>query len=149
MYKKNIYQEGKVTFSMIKPDAVRNGNVGKILDRIIQAGFKIVGCKLTRMTLEDAKSFYDVHRDKPFFQDLAEFMTSGPLFALVLEKENAVTDFRKLIGATNPANAEVGTIRRDFAESMQNNAVHGSDSNENAEIEAHFFFTSHDLIDVQ
>lgn len=149
MYKKNIYQEGKVTFSMIKPDAVRNGYAGKILDRIIQAGFKVVGCKLTHMTIEDAKSFYDVHRDKPFFQDLAEFMTSGPLFALVLEKENAVADFRKLIGATNPANAEAGTIRKDFAESMQNNAVHGSDSNENAEIEAHFFFTSHDLIDIQ
>lgn len=149
MYKKEIYKEGRVTFSMIKPDAVRSGHAGKILDRIIQAGFKVVGCKLTRMTEEDAKSFYGIHRDKPFFQDLATFMTSGPLFALVLEKDNAVADFRKLIGATNPANADEGTIRKDFATSIQNNAVHGSDSDENAEIEAHYFFTSHDLIDVQ
>lgn len=149
MYRKNIYLEGRATFSMIKPDAVRKGYAGKILDRIIQAGFKVIACKITRMTMDDAKSFYGVHSDKPFFEDLAQFMTSGPIFALVLEKENAVEDFRKLIGATNPANAEAGTIRKDFAESIQNNAVHGSDSNENAEIEAHFFFSTHDLIETR
>lgn len=125
---------------MIKPDAVANGHTGKILDKIIEAGFKIVAMKYTRLSEETAGRFYDIHRERPFFKDLVGFMSSGPIVAAVLEKDNAVEDFRKLIGATDPKKAEPGTIRSLFAESIEANAIHGSDSHENAQIEANFFF---------
>lgn len=129
-----------ITLTMIKPDAVAAGHSGKIMDMIIQAGFKIQAMKLTRLSTEKAQEFYAVHSARPFFGDLVKFMTEGPIIAAVLEKENAVEDFRKLIGATNPANAEEGTIRKAFATDIERNAVHGSDSNENAAIEASFHF---------
>lgn len=129
-----------ITFTMIKPDAVANGHTGKILDKIIEAGFKIVAMKYTRLSEETAGRFYDIHRERPFFKDLVGFMSSGPIVAAVLEKDNAVEDFRKLIGATDPKKAEPGTIRSLFAESIEANAIHGSDSHENAQIEANFFF---------
>lgn len=129
-----------ITFTMIKPDAVANGHTGKILDKIIEAGFRIVAMKYTRLSEETAGRFYDIHRERPFFKDLVGFMSSGPIVAAVLEKDNAVEDFRKLIGATDPKKAEPGTIRNLFAESIEANAIHGSDSHENAQIEANFFF---------
>lgn len=129
------------TFTMIKPDAVANGHAGKILDQITQAGFKVVALKYTRLSQELAGDFYGIHRERPFFKDLVEFMTSGPIYAAILEKDNAVEDFRKLIGATDPQKAEPGTIRNLFAKSIDANAVHGSDSDENAEIEGRFFFS--------
>lgn len=129
-----------ITFTMIKPDAVANGHIGKILDKITEAGFSIVAMKYTRLSEETAGKFYDIHRERPFFKDLVDFMSSGPIVAAVLQKDNAVEDFRKLIGATDPKKAEPGTIRNLFAESIEANAVHGSDSNENAAIEAGFFF---------
>jgi len=125
---------------MIKPDAVQNGHIGAILDRMNKAGFRIVSLELTRLSLADASDFYAVHKERPFFNDLVSFMTSGPIVAAILEKDNAVEDFRKLIGATDPKKAEAGTIRADFAESIEANAVHGSDSDENAMIEGSFFF---------
>lgn len=125
---------------MIKPDAVANGHIGKILDKITETGFSIVAMKYTRLSEETAGKFYDIHRERPFFKDLVGFMSSGPIVAAVLQKDNAVEDFRKLIGATDPKKAEPGTIRNLFAESIEANAVHGSDSNENAAIEAGFFF---------
>ena len=125
---------------MIKPDAVANGHIGKILDKITEAGFSIVAMKYTRLSEETAGKFYDIHRERPFFKDLVGFMSSGPIVAAVLQKDNAVDDFRKLIGATDPKKAEPGTIRNLFAESIEANAVHGSDSDENAAIEAGFFF---------
>lgn len=125
---------------MIKPDAVANGHIGKILDKITEAGFSIVAMKYTRLSEETAGKFYDIHRERPFFKDLVGFMSSGPIVAAVLQKDNAVDDFRKLIGATDPKKAEPGTIRNLFAESIEANAVHGSDSDENAVIEAGFFF---------
>lgn len=128
------------TFSMIKPDAVANGHAGKILDQIIQAGFKVVALKYTRLSEERAGDFYGIHRERPFFGQLVSFMTSGPIYAAILEKDNAIEDFRKLIGATDPQKAEAGTIRNLFAKSIDANAIHGSDSNENAEIEGNFFF---------
>jgi len=128
------------TFTMIKPDAVQNGHIGAILDRMNKAGFRIVSLELTRLSLADASDFYAVHKERPFFNDLVSFMTSGPIVAAILEKDNAVEDFRKLIGATDPKKAEAGTIRADFAESIEANAVHGSDSDENAMIEGSFFF---------
>ncbi len=131
---------GNITLTMIKPDAVRNNYIGGILAKINEAGFKIKAMKYTKLSVEQACEFYAVHKERPFYNDLVEFMTSGPIVAAILEKENAVEDFRKLIGATNPADAEEGTIRKLFAESMQNNAVHGSDSDENAIIEADFHF---------
>jgi nucleoside-diphosphate kinase len=137
---------GNFTFTMIKPDAVKNGYVGKILDAFIEGGFTIRAMKYTQLTKAEAKQFYLVHKDRPFYDDLTDFMSSGPIVAAVLEKENAVVDFRKLIGATNPEEAEEGTIRKRFAESMQNNAVHGSDSDENAVIEAGFFFSQRDWV---
>ena len=130
------------TFTMIKPDAVNNGHIGAILDDIIKAGFKIVAMKYTRLTNETAGDFYAVHRERPFYKDLVEFMSSGPIVAAILEKENAVEDFRKLIGATDPSKAEVGTIRNKYAKSIDANAIHGSDSDENAEIEGNFFFSA-------
>ncbi len=129
------------TFTMIKPDAVAAGHIGAILERINKVGFKIVAMKYTKISKEQAEQFYAVHSDKPFYGELTDFMSSGPIVAAILEKENAVADFRTLIGATNPANAEAGTIRKDFAESMSKNAVHGSDSDENAAIEGRFYFS--------
>jgi nucleoside-diphosphate kinase len=129
------------TFTMIKPDAVRNGHIGNILQMINAAGFRIVAMKYTRISKEQAKKFYEVHAERPFYGELTEFMSSGPIVAAILEKENAVADFRTLIGATNPANAEEGTIRRKYATSVGENAVHGSDSDENAGIEGNFFFS--------
>lgn len=129
------------TFTMIKPDAVRNGNIGNILQMITDAGFRIVAMKYTRLSVDAAKKFYEVHRERPFYGELTEFMSSGNIVAAILGKENAVADFRTLIGATNPANAEEGTIRKKYATSMGENAVHGSDSDENAAIEGSFFFS--------
>ena len=127
---------------MIKPDAVENGHAGKIIDQIIQAGFKIIALKYTRLTSEQAGKFYEVHKERPFYGELVDYMTSGPIYAAILEKDNAVADFRKLIGATDPAQADAGTIRKNFAESKAKNAVHGSDSDENAALEGHFFFSA-------
>lgn len=126
---------------MIKPDAMKNGHAGGILDMIIKGGFRIVALKLTKLTQEQAGAFYAVHKERPFYGELVQFMSSGVIIAAILEKNNAVADFRKLIGATNPANAEEGTIRKKFATSMGENAVHGSDSDENARIEGDFFFS--------
>ena len=128
------------TFTMIKPDAVQNGHIGGILNMITDAGFKIVSLKLTQLTIADAKTFYAVHAERPFYDGLVEFMSRGPIVAAILEKENAITDFRTLIGATNPANATEGTIRKKYATSISENAVHGSDSDENAAIEGAFHF---------
>ncbi len=130
------------TFTMIKPDAVANGHAGKILDHIIQAGFKVVALKYIRLSEAMAGDFYGIHRERPFFNDLVSFMTSGPIYAAILEKDNAVEDFRKLIGATDPQKADAGTIRNLYAKSIDANAIHGSDSDENAAIEGNFFFSS-------
>ena len=129
------------TFTMIKPDAASKGYIGGILDQIIKAGFQIKAMKLTKLTLEKAGEFYEIHKERPFYGELVEFMSSGPIVAAILEKDNAVADFRKLIGATNPAQAEEGTIRKKFAASVGENAVHGSDSDENAATEGNFFFS--------
>lgn len=133
---------GKITFTMIKPDAVANGHTGKIIDHIIAKGYKLVAMKYTRLSEEKAGEFYAIHRERPFFKDLVGFMSSGPIVAAVLEKENAVADFRTVIGATDPAKAEAGTIRNLYAKSIDANAIHGSDSDENAAIEASFFFSA-------
>ena len=127
---------------MIKPDAVEGKHTGKIIDMILEAGFEIKAMKYTRLTTGDASAFYAVHKERPFFGELVDYMTSGPIFAAILEKDNAVADFRALIGATDPAEAEEGTIRKRFAESKAKNAVHGSDSDENAAIEGSFFFAT-------
>lgn len=132
---------GKLTFTMIKPDAVENNHIGPILAKINEAGFRIVAMKYTRLSPEMAGRFYAVHKERPFFGELTEYMSSGPIVAAILEKENAVADFRKLIGATDPTKAEPGTIRALFAKSIAANAVHGSDSDENANIEGNFFFS--------
>ena len=129
------------TFTMIKPDAMKNGHAGAILDKIIKGGFRIVALKQTKLTSEKAGQFYEVHKERPFYGELVEFMSSGLIIAAILEKDNAVSDFRKLIGATNPAQAEEGTIRKLYATSLGENAVHGSDSDENANIEGSFFFS--------
>ncbi|ULQ57637.1 nucleoside-diphosphate kinase [Flavihumibacter rivuli] len=129
------------TFTMIKPDAMKNGHAGAILDRIIKEGYRVVALKMTKLSAEKAGEFYAVHKERPFFGELVEFMSSGPIIAAILEKENAVAEFRNLIGATNPANAEEGTIRKLYATSVGENAVHGSDSDENAAIEGAFFFS--------
>lgn len=129
------------TFTMIKPDATRKGDTGAILDQIIKAGFAVKAMKWTRLTKEQAGLFYEVHKERPFYGELVDFMSSGPIVAAILEKDDAVAAFRKLIGATNPAQAEEGTIRKKFAASVGENAVHGSDSDENAEIEGSFFFS--------
>lgn len=134
------------TFTMLKPDAIENGHMGKIIDMIIQAGFEIKAMKLTRLTTEQAQEFYAVHAERPFYGELVEYMTSGPIVAAILEKENAVADFRALIGATDPAEAAEGTIRKYYAESKGRNAVHGSDSDENAEIEGKFHFSSNEIV---
>lgn len=129
------------TFAIIKPNAVKNKKIGPILARINEAGFRISAMKMVRMTMAQAQSFYGVHKDRPFYNDLCEFMISGPIVTLILKHENAVEEFRKLIGSTDPEKAEEGTIRKLFAESLQMNAIHGSDSPENAKIEAAFFFS--------
>ncbi len=129
------------TFTMIKPDAFKNGHAGAILDRILQEGYNIKALKMTKLTPEKAGEFYAIHRERPFFGELVEFMCQGPIIAAILEKDNAVEDFRKLIGATNPANAEEGTIRKLYAASVGENAIHGSDSDENARIEGNFMFS--------
>ena len=128
------------TFTMLKPDAVANGYIGAILEKITAARFRIVAMKMTQLTKADAEAFYAIHAERPFFGELVEYMTSGPIVSAVLEKDNAVEDFRTLIGATNPAEAAEGTIRKMYAESISANAVHGSDSDENAAIEAAFHF---------
>ena len=137
---------GNKTFAIIKPDAVKAGNTGKIYDRIIQAGFHIMSAKLLKLTDEQARGFYAVHKERPFFGDLIEFMTSGPCMVLALQKDNAVSSWRETIGATNPEDAEDHTIRKDFASNVQENAVHGSDSDENAEKEIAFFFSDGELL---
>ncbi|MEP7277253.1 MAG: nucleoside-diphosphate kinase [Bacteroidota bacterium] len=129
------------TFTMIKPDAFRAGHSGAILDRIIKEGYRIVAFKLTSLTPQRAGEFYAVHAARPFYRELVDFMSSGPIYAAILEKENAVTEFRKLIGATDPAKAEDNTIRKLFATSLGENAIHGSDSDENAKMEGDFFFS--------
>lgn len=133
------------TFTMIKPDAVENGHTGAILEKITAAGFRIVALKKTQLSKADAESFYSVHNERPFFGELVEFMTRGPIIAAILEKDNAVNDFRTLIGATNPAEAAKGTIRQLYATSMGENAVHGSDSDENAAIEGAFHFSGREF----
>src|SRR5210317_60472 len=134
------------TFTMIKPDAVENGHIGAILEKINSAGFKIVAMKLTKLSREKAEKFYEIHNERPFFGELVAFMSRGPIVAAILEKNNAVEEFRKLIGATNPAEAEEGTIRNLYATSMDENAVHGSDSDSNAEIEGAFHFSSEEIL---
>ena len=129
------------TFTIIKPDAVGNNYIGPILAKINEAGFRIVAMKYTRLTPERAGEFYAIHKDRPFYNDLVKYMSSGPIVAAILEKNNAVEDFRKLIGATDPAKAEKGTIRNLFAKSIDANAMHGSDSDENADMEGRFFFS--------
>lgn len=136
---------GNRTFTMLKPDAIENGHMGKIIDMIIQAGFSIKAMKFTRLTEEQAKKFYEVHAERPFYGELVEYMTSGPIVAAILEKDNAVADFRALIGATDPAEAAEGTIRKYYAESKGRNAVHGSDSDENAAIESKFHFADSEV----
>ena len=133
---------GTITFTMIKPDAVEANNTGKIINDILEAGFVIRAMKLTQLSLGDAEEFYAVHKERPFFGELVEYMTSGPIVAAILEKDNAVEDFRKLIGATNPEEAEEGTIRKKYAQSIAANAIHGSDSDDNAMREAFFFFST-------
>ena len=129
------------TFTMIKPDATSKGYTGAILDQIIKAGFSVKAMKWIHLSPAQAGTFYEVHKERPFYQELVDFMSSGPIVAAILEKDNAVADFRTLIGATNPAQAAEGTIRKNFAASIGENAVHGSDSDENAQIEGNFFFS--------
>ena len=136
--------DNNFTFSIIKPNAMRTGKAGPILSMINEAGFEISAMRMLRMTKEQAESFYDIHRGKSFFNDLVDFMTSGPVIVMVLKHDNAVDEFRKLIGATDPAKAEPGTIRKIYAVSVQMNAIHGSDSPENAAREANFFFSAID-----
>lgn len=134
------------TFTMIKPDAVENGHIGSILKQINLAGFKIVAMKYTKLSLEKAKIFYEIHKEKPFFNELVTFMSRSPIVVAILEKDNAVEDFRELIGSTNPAEAKEGTIRNLYATSMGENAVHGSDSDENALIEGSFHFDPSEIL---
>src|SRR5210317_2162917 len=133
------------TFTMLKPDSLEKGNTGVILEKINAAGFRIVAMKQTQMTRRDAETFYAIHNERPFFNDLVRYMTRGPIVAAILEKENAVEDFRALIGATNPEDAAEGTIRKLYAASMGENAVHGSDSDENAAIESNFHFSGREM----
>ena len=131
---------------MLKPDAIEKGFTGKILDKIILSGFKIIAMKLTTLSKNEAMGFYSIHKDRPFFNDLVNYMTRGPIVAAILEKDNAVEDFRLLIGSTNPDEADKGTIRNLFAKSISENAIHGSDSDENAEIESAFHFSVREII---
>ncbi|MGZ3900686.1 MAG: nucleoside-diphosphate kinase [Bacteroidia bacterium] len=132
---------GNITFTMIKPDAVEANNIGPILNMINKAGFKIVAMKYMKLSSAQAGQFYAVHKERPFYGELTEYMSNGPIVAAILSKDNAVVDYRKLIGATDPSKADEGTIRKTFAKSIAANAVHGSDSDENAEIESNFFFS--------
>jgi nucleoside-diphosphate kinase len=136
-----ITMSENITFTIIKPTAVSQGYIGPILNKIHQGGFRISAMRMLWLTRGEAERFYEVHKERPFYTDLVDFMTSGPIVVAILNKENAVDDYRKLIGATDPEKAEEGTIRKEFAKSMQENAVHGSDSDENANIEASFFFS--------
>jgi len=133
---------GNITFTMIKPEAVEAGNTGAILNRIEEGGFRIVAMKKVHLTEERAGAFYEVHKERPFYGELVKYMSGSPIVAAILEKDNAVADFRTLIGATNPEDAAEGTIRKEFATSLAMNAIHGSDSDENANIEADFHFSS-------
>lgn len=137
---------GRFTFTMIKPSAVNRQYIGPILNMINEAGFRIIAMKMTKMSVKQAEEFYAVHRDKPFYESLVKFMSSGPIVAAILDKENAVEEYRKLIGATDPAKAAEGTIRKKYAESVEKNAVHGSDSDENAILECDFFFSKTERI---
>lgn len=137
---------GNITFTMIKPKAMENGNMGNIIAEIIEGGFKIKALKLTTLTKEQAMEFYAVHKERPFFNGLTDFMSSGPIVAAVLEKENAIKAYRDFIGATNPADAAEGTIRANYGTSIEANAVHGSDSDENAKIEGGFFFSKREWV---
>ena len=137
---------GNRTFTMIKPDAVESGNIGNIIQMITNSGFTIKAMKLTQLSTEQAQEFYEVHAERPFYGELVEYMTSGPIVAAILEKENAVADFRELIGTTDPAEAAEGTIRKAYAESKGRNAVHGSDSDDNATIECNFHFGVKELV---
>ena len=130
---------------MLKPDSVRNGNIGPIIDIIVKSGFKIKAMKFTQMSNKKAAEFYAIHKERPFFNDLVDYMTSGPIVAAILEKDNAVNDFRELIGSTNPEEAEKGTIRKMFAKSISENAIHGSDSDDNAKIECQFHFSKDEI----
>lgn len=134
------------TLTILKPDCVRKELIGEITQRIQEAGFRIVAMKMTRLTQDTAGGFYAVHKERPFYDELCEFMSSGPCVPMILEKENAIEDFRKFIGATNPEEAEEGTIRADFADSVGENIIHGSDSVENGKIEASYFFTEADVV---
>ncbi|NOY49003.1 MAG: nucleoside-diphosphate kinase [Chlorobi bacterium] len=136
---------GNITFTMIKPKAVADGNMGNIIAKIIEGGFLVKALKFTRLTKSDARKFYAVHKERPFYNDLVSFMSSGPIVAAVLEKENAVEAYREYIGSTNPADAAEGTIRKLYATSIEANAVHGSDSDDNARIEANFFFSQREM----
>ena len=138
---KNKNTMRNITFTMIKPEAVEAGNTGAILNRMEEAGFRIVSLKKVHLTAERSGLFYEVHKERPFYGELVEYMSGGPIIAAILEKDNAVADFRTLIGATNPEQADEGTIRKEFATSLAMNAVHGSDSDENANIEANFHFS--------
>lgn len=137
---------GNRTFTMLKPDTVESNNIGNVTQMITDAGFVIKAMKLTQLSKDQAKEFYSVHKERPFYGELVKYMTSGPIVAAVLEKDNAVEDFRNLIGSTDPSEAEEGTIRKKYAESKGRNAVHGSDSDENAQIEADFHFNKEDLV---
>jgi nucleoside-diphosphate kinase len=139
-------QTGNITFGIIKPDAVRAGKYGTIIQRILENGFKIRGMKLKHLSRKEAEGFYAVHRERPFFGELTEFMSSAPCIVMALEKENAVKAWRDLMGATNPAEAAEGTLRKEFAASIGENAVHGSDSEENAQIEISYFFSKLELV---
>ncbi len=134
------------TFTMIKPDAVENGHIGAILEKINAAGFKIVAMKYTKLSIDKAKMFYEIHKERPFFNELVNFMSRGPIVAAILEKENAVEDFRNLIGSTNPSEAKEGTIRNLYANSMGENAIHGSDSDQNANLEGSFHFSEEEIL---
>jgi nucleoside-diphosphate kinase len=134
------------TFTIIKPDSVEKGNFGKIISKLEAEGFRIIGIKKLHLAKAQAEKFYAVHSERPFFGDLVKYMTSGPVYVAALEREDAVPQLRKVMGATDPAKADAGTIRKDFGESIERNAIHGSDSDENAAIEISFFFTQHELV---
>ncbi len=135
------------TLAILKPDCVEKNLIGQVIQKINEAGFKILAMKMTRLTKDSAGGFYEIHKERPFFGELLDYMTSGPCVPIALEKENAVADFRKLIGATNPADAEEGTIRKLYAESIERNIIHGSDSDENAKLEISHFFTRKELLE--
>lgn len=134
------------TFTIIKPDSVRKGNFGKIISRLEEQGFQVLGIKKVSLTQKQAEAFYGVHRERPFFKSLVEYMTSGPVYVAALERESAVPTLRQVMGATDPAKADAGTIRKEFGESIEQNAIHGSDSDENAKIEINFFFAESELL---